>query len=205
MQHEVLAIVAIERIDDLLVLAGAQGGGNQRLGLATGEQGGAVGARQDADLALDLPHVAGAAAIDALAGLKDAAADDTAFQLLEHGRCERQCGLVLAERVHRAAADLVDQLAAAHLVRFPIGGGQVAAEPRFQLVLDLFEPLRRWRHVARFARATLGQFDDRVDYRLHLLVAENHGAQHHLLAELPGLGFDHQHPVAGAGHHQIEL
>ena len=42
-----LAIVAIERIDDLLVLAGAQGGGDQCLCLAAGEQGRAVGARQD--------------------------------------------------------------------------------------------------------------------------------------------------------------
>jgi hypothetical protein len=52
-QHEGFAILALERVDDLLVLAGAERGDDQRLGLAAGEQRGAVGARQDADLGDD--------------------------------------------------------------------------------------------------------------------------------------------------------
>ena len=36
MQHEVFAIFAFKRIDNLLVLARAQGGGDQRLSLAAG-------------------------------------------------------------------------------------------------------------------------------------------------------------------------
>ena len=49
-QHEVLAVLAFERVDDLLVLAGAERGDDERLGLAAGEQRRAMGARQDADL-----------------------------------------------------------------------------------------------------------------------------------------------------------
>ena len=46
-QHEVLAVLAFQRVDDLLVLAGAQGRDAERLRLAAGEQRGAMGARQD--------------------------------------------------------------------------------------------------------------------------------------------------------------
>ena len=72
MQHEVLAVFALERIDDLLVLAGAQRRHNQGLGLAAGEQGAAVQARQDSDLGPDRAHGPGVAAVDALAGVENA-------------------------------------------------------------------------------------------------------------------------------------
>jgi hypothetical protein len=36
-------------------------------------------------------------------------------------------------------------------------------------------------------------------------VAEDHGAQHDLFAQLVGFGFDHQHGGFGAGHHQVQL
>ena len=49
-QHEMLAVLAFERVDDLLVLAGAERGDDERLGLAAGEQRRAVRARQHADL-----------------------------------------------------------------------------------------------------------------------------------------------------------
>ena len=45
-----LAVLAFQRVDDLLVLAGAERGDHQSLGLAAGEQRRAVGARQHADL-----------------------------------------------------------------------------------------------------------------------------------------------------------
>ena len=38
MQHEVLLVRAFQRIDELLVLAGAQRGHHERLGFAAGEQ-----------------------------------------------------------------------------------------------------------------------------------------------------------------------
>ena len=36
-------------------------------------------------------------------------------------------------------------------------------------------------------------------------MAEGHGTEHDLLGQLLGLGLDHQHALAGAGEHQIEL
>ena len=48
-QQEAFLVGAFQRVDVLLVLAGAERGDHQRLGLAAGEQRRAVGARQDAD------------------------------------------------------------------------------------------------------------------------------------------------------------
>ena len=81
MQHEALAIFAGQRIDHLLVLAGAERGHDQRLGLAAGKQGRAVGARQGADFADDRADRLGVATVDAHAGIQDLAADDVRFQL----------------------------------------------------------------------------------------------------------------------------
>ena len=38
-----------------------------------------------------------------------------------------------------------------------------------------------------------------------MTVAEHHGAEHDLFRKLPGLRFDHQHGVGGAGDHQLQL
>ena len=88
MQQEVLLVGALQRVDVLLVLAGAERGDHQRLGLAAGEQRRAVGARQDADLGDDRAHGLEVAAVDALAGVEDVPAHDLGFELLEHaGDC----------------------------------------------------------------------------------------------------------------------
>ena len=51
----------------------------------------------------------------------------------------------------------------------------------------------------------VGQFVDRLDHGLHLLVAEHHRTQHHFLRQFLRFRFDHQHGVFGAGDHQIQL
>ena len=45
MQHEVLLVGALEAVDELLVLAGAESRHHEGLGLAAGEQRRTVGAR----------------------------------------------------------------------------------------------------------------------------------------------------------------
>ena len=83
-QHELLVVLAFERIDHLLVVAGPEGGDHQGLGLAPGEQGRTVRARQYAHFRDDLAHGVDGAAVDADAGVQDVAADDVGFQFLEH-------------------------------------------------------------------------------------------------------------------------
>src|SRR5262249_35193899 len=63
-QHEVAVVVALDRLDLLLVGLGAQSGGDQRLRLATREHARAVGARQVGPVDRDRPDVGGLAAVD---------------------------------------------------------------------------------------------------------------------------------------------
>ena len=58
--------------------------------------------------------------------------------------------------------------------------------------------------IPRLLGGALGQLDDGVEHRLEVLLPEHHGAEHHLLGQFLGLGFDHQHGVGGAGHHEVE-
>ncbi len=84
-QQERFLVGALQRVDPLLVLAGAERGDDQRLGLAAGEQRRAVGARQNADFCTTIGRtVLTIAAVDALAGVEDVPANDLGFELLEH-------------------------------------------------------------------------------------------------------------------------
>ena len=49
------------------------------------------------------------------------------------------------------------------------------------------------------------QLIDGVDGDLHLLVAEHHRAEHHVLGQFLRFGLDHQHGVGGAGDDEFEL
>ena len=84
MEQEGLLVGPLQRVDELLVVAGAERGDRQRLGLAAGEQRRAVGARQDADLGDDRADGLQVAAVDADAAVEDVAADDVLLELLEH-------------------------------------------------------------------------------------------------------------------------
>ena len=84
-KEERLLVHAGQRVDILLVLAGAERGDHQRLRLAAGEQRRAVGARQDADFRDDLADRLQVAAVDARAGVEDVPAHDLGLQILEHG------------------------------------------------------------------------------------------------------------------------
>ena len=99
-QHERFFVGALQRVDPLLVLAGAERGDHDRLGLAAGEQRRAVGARQERRLADDRAHGDEIAAVDALAGVEDVPAHDLGFELLEHAgdQLHRPLGIVLAVR-----------------------------------------------------------------------------------------------------------
>src|SRR4030095_15822510 len=108
MQQEVLAVLTLERIDDLFILAGAKGRHRQRLGFAAREQGGAVRTRQDADLAEDRADSAGVATVDPPCGLEDGAANDLAFQLLELRRDQLEIETLLDQGGKHRRLDLVN-------------------------------------------------------------------------------------------------
>ena len=84
-QHEALLGFAFEDFEALHVVAGAQGGGDQGLGFAAGEDGRAVGARQHADFDPDIANLIEGAAIGTALLVDDLFAEDAFAQGLEVG------------------------------------------------------------------------------------------------------------------------
>ena len=206
-QQERFLVGSRQRVDVLLVLAGAERGHHHRLGFAAGEQRRAVGAGQHADFGDDVAHRLGIAAVDPLAGVENVPANDLGFELLEHGGdTELVVFRLLAFREiarHHLFLDLADRGVAILLDRNGVGGAQFLLDQaeHFLFQRALVDDLE----LARLLGGLLGEIDDRVDNGLEVAVAEHHGAEHDLLAQLLGLRFHHQHGVAGAGDDQFEL
>ena len=203
MQHEMLAIFAIESVDDLLVLAGAERRRHQGLGLAAGEQRAAVQPRQDSDLGLDRPDGAGIAAVDAFAGIQNGVADDVLLDRLEGGG-DGVGGMGLGERLPRRRLGLGELLDPRLLDPLGIGLAQPGLGEPAHLLLD--PGLRRIGRlqVPGLLGAVLGERDDRLDHRTALPLGEHHRAQHLRLGQRLRFGFDHQHRIGGAGDHHVE-
>src|SRR5215472_10391677 len=83
-QHERLAPLALEAVDDLRIAGGAEGGDDHRLGLAAGEERRAVSARQYTDPDCYRAHGARVAPVDARLAVEDPLAHDVALELEEH-------------------------------------------------------------------------------------------------------------------------
>ncbi len=207
-QQEGFLVTALQGVDPLLVLAGAERGHHQRLGFAAGEQRRSMGARQQADFGHDVTHGLEIAAVDALAGVQNVPAHDLGFQFLEHA-ADAQLGV---GRIVHAAGEIVfqylgldcgDGILPFLFGRDGIGGAQFllgdAENFLFQrlVVGDLM--------IARLLRRLFRELDNGVDHWLEMPVAEHHRAQHDFFAELLGFRLHHQHRVGGAGHDQIEL
>ena len=204
MQHEVFAILAFKRVDDLLVLAGAQGGDDDRLRLAAGEQGRAMRPRQQADLAIDRPHRFGVAPVDALLAAQDRAAHDLLLEVLE--QFQRQGALVfILEKSGRRELCRVKPIAALLLVALAVGGFDLRSDGVAQAAFDRSLVRRRLGEIPGILGAGLGELDYCLNNRLEVLVPEGHRAEHNLFRQLLRLGLDHQHALAGAGDKQVEL
>ena len=207
MQQERLLIRSRQRVDVLLILAGAERGHDHRLGFAAGEQRRAVGARQHADFGDDVAHGLDVAAVDALAGVENVPADDLGFQFLEHaGDAELVVFRLLAfgeEVRHHLFLDGADRGIAILLDRDRIGLAQVLFDEAEHFLFD--RALSIDGDFARLLRRLLRELDDRLDHRLEVAVAEHHGAEHHVFVELLGFRFHHQHRIRGAGDDEVEL
>ncbi len=207
-QEERLLVGPGEGVDILLVLAGAERGDDQRLRLAAREQRRAVGARQHADLRPDRTHRLDVAAVNALAGIENVPAHDLGLDLLEDGG-DLQLGVGRALRALGAEMRHHLGLGGVHLdVALLLGGDRIG---RAQLLLDQAEHLLLERRmigglvITRLLSGFLGEPDDRVDHRLHVLVAEHDRAEHDGFRQFLRLQLDHQDRVLGAGDDEVEL
>ena len=90
-QHEALPGFAFEGLQALHVFAGAQRGGDQRLGFAASEDGGAVSARQHADFNPDIANLVELAAIGTALLLDHLIAENFA-RAAGRSTCSPSCG-----------------------------------------------------------------------------------------------------------------
>ena len=196
-------------MSSLVPRLGAEGHARERLGLAAGEDGGAVGAGEVIDLAPDRADLVGLAAVQTAAFVQDhvahgfllgvmvVAVDESGLRLLVlFGQGGEELGLdgletvltlvlgsgALGEGVALAIAELVDGRAKGLvlLVVRVIALVHVRAELLHELLLDT---------------AVL----------LDLLVGELDGLEHVVLGNLVHLTFHHHDVLLGGGDHQVEV
>ena len=206
MQEEGLLVGPLQRIDILLVLAGAERRHHQCLRLAAGEERAAMRAWQQPDLADDRTHGAEVAPVDAVLGGEDRGADHVALGVLE-GRGELAGKLRIVE-IRRQSVNGLDLDFGDAVAPLMLGGDLVGfAQIGFGDAAHLggqFLAARVDLHVPRLLGGALGELDDGLDHRLEMLLAVHHGAEHHVLRQLLGLGLDHEHGALGAGHDEVE-
>src|SRR5271155_5394385 len=205
-EQEPLLVGAVEGIDILLVLAGAQRRDHERLGFAAGEQSRAVGAGQHADLGLDRAHGGQIAAVDASLIIENVPAHDLGLGVVERfgDLVGREFGLraVRRQRRHDLRLNGVDGGVALLLLRQRISGAQIGLADLHDRLFDRRSIVRG--ELPRLLGGLFSEPDDRLDYWLECGVAGHHRFQHDVLAELLGFRLDHQHRVRGAGDDQIE-
>ena len=205
-EQEALLVGAVERVDVLLVLAGAERRHHKRLRLAAGKERGPVGAGQDADLSQNRTDGREVAPVDAALMVEDVPAHDLRLGVVERFRHlrGREFGFALfrRQRRHRLRLDGVDGGGALQLLGDRIGGAQI----RFA---DL-EHRCLHRHaiaggqIARLLGGLFGEADDRLDDGLETRMAGHDRLQHRPFGQLPGLRFDHQNRVRRAGDDEVE-
>ncbi len=204
-EQEALLVGAFERVNVLLVLAGAEGRNDQRLRLAARKQRRAMRARQNADLREDRTHGLHVAPVDADAAVENVPAHDLGLQIVESfadlllgefgafGRQQRRIDL----RLHG-----IDGLVAFRLGGDLIGLAQLRLGDAGDRRLDF--ALVGENEFARLFRRLFGKADDRVDDGLEATMASHHRFEHGGFRKLLGFQLDHQNGFAGAGDDEVE-
>ena len=206
-QHEGLAALALDGIDDLRIAGGAQRGGHDGLGLAAGEQRRAMGARQELHATRYVPHHRRAAPVDAALSRDDGAAHDRLLELLErlaHLRLRPGVVLLAGQRLDRRGADLAHPSTTLDLVDDPIRLRDAGLGGRTDRLVESIVGGGRLPVPLRPARLR-GERLDCVDGGLHPRVTEHHRIEHHRLGQHLCFRFDHQHRSLRSGDDEIQL
>lgn len=171
MEQEALLVHARQAVDILLVFAGAEGGNDDRLGFAAGEQRRTVRARQETDFRHDRTDGFEVAAVDAALGVEDVPADDLRLQMLEDRADFFGCvpGFAfLGEEVRlHLRLDGVDGGVAVGLLGDLVGFAKFTFGKAEHLGFESGVVCRL--EVARLLGGHFGELDDRVENRLEPL------------------------------------
>ena len=222
-EHEAVAVLAHQRVDDLFVACSTERRHDHRLRFAAREQRRPVRAREYAGADRDRTHGARVAAVDPrlagqlarlakvlvdprLAG-KNFLANDLRFEIEHH---VADVALAVGVGVRRNALrfdlrrDFVQALRPRLLRAKPIGVAQLVLRGGGHCG-DQRLVLRRRLPIPQGLARLLDQLVDRFDHRLHLLVPEDDRAQHDFFRQLVRFGLDHQHRGFRARDDEIEL
>ena len=204
-QHEGVFLFAFQGVQQLCVTGSTEGGNDQRLGFATGEQCRAVGFGQNTDFDVQRAHGAGVTAVDARLAVHDVLAHGAVFQLAEDflDLASGRAGFFVAQAGNGFIAQLAQAGVAVRFLGDGVGLRHLLAELGTYQVHQLGVggsglPVPRW--LAGFG----SQFLDGLDDGLELIVGEQHGAQHLVFGELFGFRFNHQHGGFGTGDNHVQ-
>ena len=189
---------------------GVQRADGQNLRLTTGEQAGAVDARQNADLGSQRANFVRRAAVDALAGLDDHAAHGLLLERLEVHRnlTLPQELLLLGELRLDGLLQGLDLGDTALLVGIGQSGVHlviVGEDALLHLGNRLVERVLLRHDGAVHALPLLNELELGVTERADGLLAELHGGEHVVLGDLLGARLHHGDEIAGAGKLKVEV
>ena len=205
-QHEGFAVLGHDPVDPLGIGAGAEDGGHEGLGLASLEDGRAVGPGEERDLAGDRAEVAGTSAVGAVA-VEDQGPDDQLLDRVE-GRLDLQGGdeagaVGRCEFADDALENLLDLLVPLLLAVDRLGVADLAAETVVEVGLQ--------RVVRDFDLLVGGEAEGVEEFVLEgqdfLVEAVGlHDRVVHLgLGKLLPEPFDHDDGLVGGGDDQVEV
>ena len=207
MEHEPVAILAHQRVDNLLIARGAERRHDQRLRFAAREQRRAVRARQYAGANRDRPNGARVATVDARIAGKNLLADDARFQIEQHvADVTGMVGVCVGRHARRLyfRLDLGEALGArllrANSIRLAHIGLRDARDLRDQRLV-----LRGGLPVPQRLAALFHQLMNELDHCLHLLMTVDDAAEHHFFGKLVRFGLHHQNRCFGSRDDEIEL
>ena len=206
MEQEALLVGAVERIDILLVFAGAERGDDHRLRFAPREERRAMGAGQHPDFGQDRTHGGQIAPVDAALVVENVPAHDFGLRVVEslrhlrHGKF--RFGALGREHAHDLRLGRVDSCVTLLLLGERVGGAEIRLARVQNRLFDRREILRL--EFARLLGGLFGEPDDRLKHRLERGMAGHHRFQHRVLGELLSLRLDHQDRVRRAGDDEIE-
>ena len=201
-QQEVRTEVAVQSVDDLFVVAGAEGGNNQTLGFAASEQSRTVRTWQQASFTNDRANLIQCTTVDALTFFNNRTTENRGFELFQRGAEVAVFELFFGQgrfdcffcssNSSNAFLFVGDRVGSAHLL--------------FASCFHNFVEVRvvRRSELERLFCGFFCQINDQVDNRLDLLVSKVHSAEHFCFGQLVSFGFNHHHSVFGACNNQIE-
>ena len=204
-QHEGVFALAFEGVQQLRVASGTEGGNDQCLGFATGEQRRTVGLVQNADFDVQATHGTGVTAIDTRLAVDDVLAHGAVFDLAE-GFFDFTSGR-LTFFTGELGNDLIFQLAQTRIAVLLDGDGVSLGNCLTKLATDSAQQssvLGFRLPVPGRLGGFGGQLGNSLDDRLEFLMGKQHGAQHLVFGQLFGFRFNHQHGVLGARYDHVQ-